>query len=231
MHLPQEFEPLHETYLRQWGHAEEVLKMVERVKNEAFYPSIKELRYAARRVVDAHNEAARPKPDHESIKVHLIEAIENCRKARHDAVDSAINFIHDELDKLVRLAGLDTVHQAFPSYGALQVRLRDVSELIVQSRKARTALDDKYEEVKREHLTEIVAWYGEMQTAIPVIGAIQRRRKNDFWVSAFVIGVVIGSIVAVGAIALDKRGYLEWMAPAKASTPPKVTPVPARHPG
>jgi hypothetical protein len=214
MHLPQEFESLHEAYLRDWGHAEEVLKMVERVKNEAFYPSIKELRYAARRVVDAHNEAARPTPDREVIQVHLIEAIENCRKARHDAVDSAINFIHGELDKLVKLAGLDTVHEAFPSYAKLQLSLTHVSTLIVESRKTRIALDDKYEVVKRTHLTEIVDWYGEMQTAIPVISAIRRRRRRDFWLSALVIGLVIGLFVAIAAIAIEKRAtWTGWRPP------------------
>lgn len=224
MAIPQQFEDLHKRYLEQWGQAEEVLKLVERVTNEAFFPSIKELRYAARRVVDAENEAARQNPDQKAIEWHLIEACENCRKARHDAMDSAINFVHEELDKLIRLAGLDVVQQAFPDYGRLKRRLTEVSLLIVESRKTRSTLDQKYDVVKRDHLSEIVDWYVDMQTSIPVVSAIQKRHKMDLLLGIFVVGGLVGLLVSIAAVGLDKRGYLDWLAPAPHTQGPAAKP-------
>ncbi len=211
MMLPQKYLTLYEIYLDDWMRAEEVLKLVERLKNEAFIPSIKELRYASRRVVEAQNlfRLHGVNASEKEIHTHLVEAIENCRKARHDALDSAVNFTQDQLDKLINAVGLDTVAAGFPGYLKLKPKLREVSQLIIQSRKDRVQLDDKYEKIKRDHLEEIVNLYVEMETSFAVIAAIETRRRKEFWKAVIVGGVIVGLLVGCGVVILDKRGAFD----------------------
>jgi hypothetical protein len=230
MQVPDPFKELHDSYLHHWMVAEEVLKMVERIQNELFIPSIKELRYAARREVDAHLEAAKNPVNEKQLRVHLIEAIENCRKARHDALDSAVNFVHEELDKLIDLAGLEVVAQGFPEYAALKVSLNEVSKHIVESRKTRERLDDKYEEIKREHIRQVVELYLKMETSVDVINAITKRRSSEFWKGVFLVGGVIGLVVGLiagSAVAvMDKRGWFDFTAKTEAAEHSKEAPKP-----
>lgn len=215
--LPDQLKPQYQIFLDEWMRAEEILKLTERIRNEAFIPSIKELRYAARRIVQAQIEYRSGTPNLESINVHLIEAIENCRKARHDALDSAVNFVQDQLDKLVLAVGLDTVAICFPKYTELKPQLKKVSNLIVESRKTRVTLDDQYEQIKRDHLSSICDLYTEMEVARDAIKALEKRRRNEFWKAALIIGVIIsaiiGILIAVGTIILEKRGYFDGFKP------------------
>ncbi len=212
--LPEHYKDLHDRFIEDWMHAEEVLKLVERIKNEAFLPSIKELRYAGRRVVDAHLQYKADPADVKKVEWHLIEAIENCRKSRHDAIDSAINFIHERLDKLISVAGLDTVQQAFPNYVKLKPKLAEMSEQIVMSRKKRERLDLTYEALRRSHLKEVVDLFEEMLISIPIVDAIRKRRKSEFWKSAILIGLIIGAVVGGAIVIADKRGVFDFATPA-----------------
>jgi hypothetical protein len=206
--LPEKFRDQHNLYLDSWMRAEEVLKIAERIKNETFIPSIKELRYASRRVVQAHVDFASGKATDEDIRVHLTEAIENCRKARHDAIDSAINFVHEQLDAVCQSVGLAIISQAFPRYTQLRGKIKAVDARIVSSRKDRHALDDEYETIKRDHLTEVVDLYHELECSQDVIKSIQRKERNSLLIGGALLGLIIGSLVVIA----DKRGYFDWAA-------------------
>jgi hypothetical protein len=208
--LPEKFRGQHDAYLVAWMRAEEVLKITERIKNETFIPSIKELRYASRRIVQAHVDFHNNKATDEQITVHLTEATENCRKAQHDAVDSAINFVHEQLDKLSEQVGLAVLSKAFPRYVELRRVIRTIDERIVASRTNRCDLDDEYEAIKKDHLIEMVDLYCEMECSEDVIKSILKKDRRDFIVSVILVGLIIGAVVSVATLIGDKNGYFDW---------------------
>ena len=196
--LPEKFQKLHGDYLHEWMRADEVLKMVERLKIEVFIPSINELRYAARRIVQAellglsqsHDDEAIQKKE-ETIRIHLIEAIENCRKARHDAIDSAVNYAHQEITNLVKLVGVVSVIKIYPEYKELSKKIKKIDALIINSRKERTSLDDEYEKIKNDHLKQIVDLNEKLMRSELLFNAEIKQRKNAMRI-AVAISVLVG---------------------------------------
>lgn len=209
--LPEKFRQQHNAYLDAWMRAEEVLKETERIKNETFLPSIKELRYAARRIVQAHVDFQNGLATDEHISVHLVEAIENCHKARHDAIDSAVNFAHEQLDRLIDKADLAVVSQAFPRYAQLRKVIKQISERIIASRTNRNALDEQYEAIKREHLSELVELHLEMESSKDIIIAIQRKSRKDFLIGIVIVGTIVGMFAGAAVVVADKKGYFDWV--------------------
>jgi len=88
---------------REWDKAEHSLKIAEQVGNQVIFPAIKELRYAGRRIVDALAECASG-GDANKVRALLDDALFDCYRARHDAVDASISTIAAELDVLGVLA-------------------------------------------------------------------------------------------------------------------------------
>ena len=213
--LPEQFREQHDIYLKEWMRAEEVLKITERIKNETFIPSIKELRYASRRVVQADIDFNNKLAIEEAVRAHLTEAIENCRKARHDAIDSATNYIHEQLDKLSEQVGLAVLCQAFPNYASLRKTIKAIDERIVASRKDRCCLDDEYEKIKRDHLLKAVDLYHELECSEDAIKAIQKKQRKDFVLGIVGVGLVVGLIASGAILVADKKGYFDWAASAK----------------
>lgn len=221
--LLQKFKKHHETYLDEWVRAEEVLKLVERIKIEVFIPSIMELRYAARRIVQAHVDFNTKNATDDCLEAHFIEAIENCKKARHDAIDSAIVFIHEQYSQLCDAVGLALISKGFPKYSELRREMQEIDTHIVESRKNRNGLDNNYETIKREHLKKVVDLYIELETSREVIEQIRNKEKKDFWLSVVAVSFIIGLVGALIITVADKKGAFDWITPDyqhKATKPP-----------
>ncbi len=207
--LSDKFTDLHNKYLDGWIKSEEVIKRTERISNEAHIPAIKEMRYAARRMVQAFDELRQGKSQAD-IEFHMIEAIENCRKARHDAIDASVSFVHGELDVLVRKAGLDVVANCFAGYADLKKEMNEVNALLVDSRKHRTKMDDSYGRILSNHVDKMVDLYAKLEISRDIIAAVKRRKRVEFWISVIVGGLLIGAAVNIGTTVAEKRGWLDF---------------------
>jgi len=75
----------------EWNRAEADIKTAEMGVHSIVIPSVKELRYGGRRVIDALMEIARNpnNADNTRIKALLDDAHFDCHRARHDAIDAA----------------------------------------------------------------------------------------------------------------------------------------------
>ena len=189
----EDFDKLSATLREDWMKAEEVLKIVERMKNEAFLPSINELRYAGRRYVQAEMSYLSKSENDWTIHVHLIEAIENCKKARHDCIDSAINFIHERIETTTMLAGYKVVMKKFPHIGDIWKEIEDIDRRIIKSRKDRKNIDDEYENIKRTHLKKVVNLYLDFKkTGLDIIADNKKTRNS---IIATITSTVIGALI------------------------------------
>lgn len=84
-----------------WDKAEQAIKRAELVCGEVVTPAIKELRYAGRRLADGLEAVASGTVTPET-NGFLRDALFDCYRARHDAIDAAISKIAVEIDLSVR---------------------------------------------------------------------------------------------------------------------------------
>jgi hypothetical protein len=81
---------------REWDMAESAVKRSEQVANDAIIPAINELCYAGRRIIDALNASQMPDSERK-VAAYLEDARFNCHRARHDAMDAALDIIARDL--------------------------------------------------------------------------------------------------------------------------------------
>jgi hypothetical protein len=101
--------------LAEWDSAEEAIKLAEQVNQKVVFPSIKELRYAGRRLVEALSLINSEGPDDE-ISALFNDAQFNCLRARHDAIDVATAKIALDLETALKKLGPKAILETFPKF-------------------------------------------------------------------------------------------------------------------
>jgi hypothetical protein len=193
--MPIHLRELTNDYANEWARAEEFVKATEGIENKVHYASVQELRYAGRRFAAAISAGVLLHLDddavlHEkTITVHLVEAIENCKKARHDAIDSAIMYIHGSLKIVVDEFTMVKVLQFFPDFVKLADEISIIRSKISKSRRILPDRDETYFDLKENHLEQVKDFYRKLVIADGLLadakqaeqlerrrGAIARRR-------------------------------------------------------
>lgn len=175
-----------------WDQAERDIKIAEQIAQRVVFPSIKELRYAGRRLIDlirACNENDKQKADR-----LLADALFDCYRARHDAIDVAVSTVAVEMDTIAKTLGYNPVLLAFPKYRELLKLVQDAQQAIVNSRQRRHDREAIYSAVEGPPLDEIVALYREFKVSEPIMKAMAgtgRRREFIGW-GIGVVGVILG---------------------------------------
>lgn len=210
---PEPIEQYLSKFLDEWMRAEETLKLTERIRNEAMMASIQELRYAARRLVQAlivlrDNKATNKEDCQKEIQHHMIEAIENCVKARHDAVDAAVSFVHARIEEFVKSVGVEITLQCFPNFAVLRKQIKAIDKLIVESRAERKNLDPSYNLIRIEHLPKVIDFYDELVVSEGIAKGLiaekkAQRGKDDL--RNLVLGILASAIILFVGIAYDKE--------------------------
>ncbi|MBF0333153.1 MAG: hypothetical protein HQL40_05815 [Alphaproteobacteria bacterium] len=199
-----EFEPYLASLRDEWDRAEEDIKRAEQVGNQAVTPSVNELRYAGRRIVDAmHAICNGNRGDAPKL---LQDALFDCHRARHDAIDAATSAIAVKLDITTDKLGYDPVLKAFPDYPHLLERLQKVREKIVQSRRNRFDRNAIYATIESVDFPKLVDRYNEFQRAEPIMRGLAKRQRR-----AFAVMLAAGIVAIVVAI-------LAWLFPRSPAT-------------
>lgn len=207
----------------QWNVAERRIKKAEQVRaNEVVAAAIFELRYAGRKLIDANNLLLNEPSDpanRSRVLEFLADATEDCVKAKHDAIDSMLDFITSWLDRTENKLGLSTVVRFFPNYIAITANISDIQDKIAASREDRTKLRDSiYDIIENEDYDAILSLYREMKQSEPRVQAevdaenaererfVRRQgqihyegRINLAIGAAGLVMAVVGIVLAVGA--------------------------------
>lgn len=161
------------------------MKIAERVGNRAIEASIQELRYAARRAVQADQIRLAAgtrdltKEENDNWQKHTVEACENCVKARDDAVDSAVMFMTCEVEKVVNKVGLQTVVTGFPDVFVFRKNVREIDRLIVASRANRSKLDACYSEIEKNSLLPgTIELFGQFRDSTVIAAALKHDEEQ-----------------------------------------------------
>ena len=184
------------TLSEEWNKAEVVVKSAEQICGEPIVPSIKELRYAGRRLVDAsHGETAK---DLDAVQGLLKDAVFNCHCARHDAIDVATAVIADNLNVAVKKVGYEHILKAYPEFATLRKELSTIRAKIRSSRENRTQRDAIYESIHDVDLPKIAGSYDGFHSAEDIMKSLARgQRRGDLFKNALTI---CSLLIAAGSL-------------------------------
>jgi hypothetical protein len=140
MQLPDVCLSLLNSVLDEWNQAEADIKLAEQVAHKVVNPSIKELRYAGSRIVDAlvKLRVASKREHFDEIESLLRDAIFDCHRARHDAIDAGTSKIAIDLEIMADKIGFDVILSVHQNFSSLYKQLRAIRGKIVESRHLRS---------------------------------------------------------------------------------------------
>lgn len=183
--------------LREWDLAEEAVKRCEQVALAAVIPAVKELRYAGRRIVDALT-AAHNGESLDVVRAYLEDARFDCHRARHDAIDAALDVMAKDFDNLTKKLGVDAVMKAYPNFSELYTDFANAREKIAQSRRDRRNRNVIYESISAIDFPNLSNRYANLKTSQPIAlqYAAQARRQRFGWWVMFAIMICSLSLAA-----------------------------------
>lgn len=204
MLLDEKLDRLLHDLIAQWNIAERRVKKAEFVQGgEVVSSAIFELRYAGRKLIDSHllilqKDWKNDPKVYEDICRFLADAIEDCVKAKHDAIDAMVDFITIWFHELEQRVGLEKLVELFPEYLDVTAKIVQIQDKISQSREDRIASrDGVYDEIEETDYKSLLQLYDKMRVSRDRVGAIidRKRQKDrrDFWLLL---------IPAVGAVIL-----------------------------
>lgn len=207
MHFSEGHLALLKSIQDEWNRAEEDIKTAEMVVHSIVIPSIKELRYGGRRVIDALMViAGNPEnPDHDRIKALLDDARFDCHRARHDAIDAATAKIAADLEIMVEKLGYESILPAFSAFPSLYQNLTIVRDQIRKSRGKRDDREAIYSVIEAADFSELVSAFNNMRTCEPIMVALAKKNRRNIFFGKWgfivgVVGLIVGMIGIVFAV-------------------------------
>lgn len=191
-----------------WDKAEADVKLAEQVCNNVVFPSVKELRYAGRRLVEILHKID-DEANKDIVEGLLQDALFDCLRARHDAVDAATAQIAVTLDLAAEKLGYDVITQTFHKFTELRAKLNSVRSKIVESRGNRSNREAIYSVVETIDFPQFVALFSEFQESEPIMvelakSARRTKLKNDVFGYIGIAGFIVGVIgIVLGYLALS----------------------------
>ena len=159
------------------------------------FPSIQELRYGGRRLIEALNKIEEGAPEDE-IRRLLADAEFDCHRAQHDAIDAATSKIALDIEAATKKLGYDPVLKAFPDLSDLFTEITIVRDKVADSRENRDDRDKIYSVIEKDHFTKIIKLYDKFRSAEPIMrGLAKSERRNRgigylLTVTAIVIAII-----------------------------------------
>lgn len=198
------YKGLIESVREEWNKSETYIKEAEQVNNAVVFPSIKELRYAGRRIVDALY-LINTDGDPQAVEDLLRDARFDCHRARHDAIDAATSKIAIDIDMALKYLGPSVVVEAFPKYRELIERLQETRKKIADSRGERNKREEIYDSIEKNDFPELVKLYYDFKSSESLM---QRSiaKTNARQTRAYIITAVSFILAIVFAVLAFRRG-------------------------
>ena len=178
-----------------WNRAEECLKIAEQTVGETAIPAINELRYAGRKMVEAH-EVGDPTRASELLR----DATFDCHRAQHDALDVAVTLMVSRVDTMTDRLGFSRVVAALPDLSDFLADLPLAQERIARSRRDRVDRAKVYDEIGEIDLPRLRERYQRLVASEDRI-ALEVRRERRWKAASVAIGIV-GIVLALLALLL-----------------------------
>lgn len=188
----------------EWNKAEEDIKIAEQIGDKVVYSSISELRYAGRRLVDALA-AISDNADEEAVRNFVQDALFNCHRARHDAIDAATSAMARDLEYATNNFSPEIIQRIYPELHTIAADVKTLRDKISESRKDRGNREAIYGAIEKDDFKKIVDSYlGYKNSRERIIAEQEREEKyRKRLMRNANIGAVIGFVgVAIGLFCL-----------------------------
>ena len=190
----------------EWNKAEATMKIAEQLNSEIIIPSVLELRYSGRKVIESLQLIEAENSG--KALVILRDALLDCYRARHDALDAAISKMVSDLNNAKNYLGAKALLDHFPEYINLTTLLGDAQKQISKSRKNRDDRDAIYSTIESHDLVEILSLFRRFNASEPLLkeAAEEEKRKlhnSEKKATLSIIAAVLAIAVAI-LIALFK---------------------------
>jgi hypothetical protein len=198
-----DFGALLNSVLIEWNRAEEDIKIAEQVGNKVVNPSIKELRYAGRRIVEALVKFQKSAPAGE-ISALLNDALFDCYRARHDAIDAGTSKIAIDLEIMISRLGYEVILSVHPAFPKLFQDLQKIRDKIIDSRRDRENREKIYSVLEASDFPVLVKSFAELRGNEHMMVAMAKRRRRSELIG--IVGFITAAIAIIVAI-------LAWICP------------------
>ncbi len=196
---------LYKQLIFQWNIAERRIKKAEQVcENEVIVSAVFELRYAGRKIVDAQlllldKDWKNDQDEYDNICRFLADAIEDCVKAKHDAIDAMLDFVTIWFKENEKRIGLHRLMEIFPNYIDVTAQISAVQAKIARSREDRvSARDGLYDEIEIQDYDMMLLLYDKMSISKDRIQRIASRAEWMERILAWGTGIItIGTVILV----------------------------------
>lgn len=193
-----------ESIRTEWNKAELDIKQAEQICNDVVAPAINELRYSGRRLAEILYWVNLNDPE-SKIDGLLHDALFDCHRARHDAIDAGISKIAIDLDIAEEKIGYDPILKTYPDYPKLRKSVIEIKQKIKVSRGDRENREAIYSVIEKEDFIDICNEFSLFKASEAImIELASEQRKTIFRNKLFGYGglatAVIAIIVAVVAI-------------------------------
>jgi len=196
---------LYKQLIFQWNIAERRIKKAEQVcENEVIVSAVFELRYAGRKIVDAQlllldKDWKNDQDEYDNICRFLADAIEDCVKAKHGAIDAMLDFVTIWFKENEKRIGLHRLMEIFPNYIDVTAQISAVQAKIARSREDRvSARDGLYDEIEIQDYDMMLLLYDKMSISKDRIQRIASRAEWMERILAWGTGIItIGTVILV----------------------------------
>ena len=174
------------------------MKLAEQVTGRPSTPSINELRYAGRKIIEAAKASATG--DEASAKDLLRDARMDCLRAQHDAVDVAVALMAENVAVTTRQVGMERTAAAFPEVGDFIMKLSSAQQVIADTRADRDERRLRYETLLTADLPVLKVSFDKLKACQPyLIDDVRQARRREFF--GYAVGAA-GVLVAILALIL-----------------------------
>ena len=172
---PDDFDNLWVDILDEWDKAEQAIKQAEMVSSEVCTPSISEMRYAGRRLIDVLRHK-----DKDPIKARdlLRDARFDCQRARHDAVDAATVFMKRMVIIATGRFSASNIRDNFPDLIEFRTQLIDAQNKISRSRHDRENRNAIYDVIQNTDLDRLISLYQRLEASEDLLTKTAEEEKR-----------------------------------------------------
>lgn len=193
-------QPIQNEFVSEWQKVEGTLVKVEKYQGVLMVPSYMGLRNAGRHFIEAVSQMQQDQSD--GITIALRSAVDELRRARHDAIRSLVNYCHYKLLLIEEEHSSDQIFSVCPEYFEIRDRMEDVNTRLTEDFQDIHIADKYFQELEDNYLVVLLPIFEKMSHAKNAAldglksKELRENRYKKLAIAGFSVGV-IGVALAV----------------------------------
>ncbi|MEO1985142.1 MAG: hypothetical protein ABGX47_00580 [Martelella sp.] len=187
-------------FVNEWQRVETTLRTLESYQGILFVPAYMGLRNSGRHFVGALSNLK--SGDRAGAESSLGKAVEELRRARHDARRSLINYCHFKLLLIEENFSTERVYQVCPAYFDIRDKIEEVNTRLNEDFSDSEAADAFFIDLENNYLPNLIEVFERMVRAksAALDGIKEKDEREDFYKKLAVAGFGVGLVGVILAV-------------------------------